>query len=167
MSLAWYSTLLPFVRRKQMGLTFDKPMTLSYKMYWFGKESQLLCVALIMQLKFSVFFMFIWPFLHIYVFICVYLQLDLCSEMAKYLARASTPFALWFPEPFSVVCCCFSNYCAYHLGILVGCNIGSTSDWFGCNNGWNCSLIGILFNYAVVENPVAKLKYVFARQFVF
>ena len=47
MSLAWYSTFLPFVRRKQMGLTFDRPMTLSYKMYGFGKESQLLCVALI------------------------------------------------------------------------------------------------------------------------
>ncbi|PNX78384.1 hypothetical protein L195_g034362 [Trifolium pratense] len=92
--------------------------------------------------------------------------MDLCSEVAKYLARSSTPFALWFPESFSMVCCSFSDYCAYHLGILVGCNIGPRPDWSGCNYGWNCSLIGILFDYAVVENPVAKLKYVSASLFV-
>ncbi|KAG5029588.1 hypothetical protein JHK87_013102 [Glycine soja] len=78
--------------------------------------------------------------------------------MAKYLARSSTPFALWFPESFCMGSCYFSNSGAYHLGLLVDCNIGSRPDWFGCNNGWHCSSIGILFNYAVVENSVAKLN---------
>ncbi|XP_027919117.1 uncharacterized protein LOC114178092 isoform X2 [Vigna unguiculata] len=85
-------------------------------------------------------------------------KLDLCSKMAKYLARSSTPFALRFPESFCMDCCCFSNFGAYNLGILVDCDIGSRSDWVGCNNGWYCPSIGFLFNYAVVENSVAKLK---------
>ena len=86
--------------------------------------------------------------------------------MAKYLARSSTPFALRFSESFCMGCCCFSNSGAYNLGLLVDCYIGSRSDWFGCDNGWYCSSIGFLFNYAVVENSVAKLKYVFYGLFV-
>ncbi|MED6130995.1 Calpain-type cysteine protease dek1 [Stylosanthes scabra] len=78
--------------------------------------------------------------------------------MAEYPARSSAAFALWLPESFSMGCCCFSNSGAYRLGLLVNCNTGSRSNWFGCNYGWHSSSLGILFNYALVENPVAKLK---------
>lgn len=74
-------------------------------------------------------------FTDVILFVGFCFQLDLCSEMAKFLAWSSTPFALWFPESFCMVCCCFSNYGAYHLGLLVDCNIESRPDRFGCNNG--------------------------------
>jgi hypothetical protein len=54
----------------------------------------------------------------------------------------------------------FSNCGADHMGLLVDCNIGSRHNWASCGDGWHCSSTGILFNYAMVENTMAKLKYV-------
>lgn len=96
----------------------------------------------------------------IFLLLKFYFQLDFCSEVAKYLARSSTSFTLWFPESVCMDCCCFPNSGAYYLGFLVDYNIGSRPNWFGCNNGGHCSITGILFYYAVVENTMAKLKYV-------
>lgn len=86
--------------------------------------------------------------------------------MAKFLARPSTSFALRTSESICMDYCYFTNSGAYNLGILVDCNIGSGPNWFGCNNGWHCSVIGFLFHYALVENAVAKLKYVSSGLFI-
>lgn len=61
--------------------------------------------------------------------------------------------------------CNFSSSSTNHMGKLVGCNIGSTYNWSGCNNGWYCSSTGFLFNHALVANTMAELKYVFPRPF--
>lgn len=54
----------------------------------------------------------------------------------------------------------FSNRGADHMGVLADCNIGSRHNWACCGDGWHGSSTGILFNYAMVENTMAKLKYV-------
>lgn len=56
--------------------------------------------------------------------------------------------------------CYLSNRGAYYMGKLVNHNIGTGHNWFSCNNGWYCSFVSILLNHALVENTVAKLKYV-------
>ncbi|TYK09969.1 calpain-type cysteine protease DEK1 [Cucumis melo var. makuwa] len=52
----------------------------------------------------------------------------------------------------------FSNHGADHMGVLADCNIGPRHNWACCGDGWHCSSTGILFNYAMVENTMAKLK---------
>ena len=54
----------------------------------------------------------------------------------------------------------FTNRGADHMGLLVDCNIGSRHNRASCGDGWHRSSAGLLFNYAMVENPMAKLKYV-------
>ncbi|KAG6736631.1 hypothetical protein POTOM_060495 [Populus tomentosa] len=54
--------------------------------------------------------------------------------------------------------CCISSFQCLSCGKLVNCNIESGYNWSGCNHGWNCSSIGILFNHALVENTMAKFK---------
>lgn len=88
-------------------------------------------------------------------------QLDFCEKMARYLAGDASPFALWFLESVCMDGCYFSSCGAYCMGMLVDCNIGSRYNWVGCNNGWYCSFVGILFDHALVEITMAKLKYVF------
>lgn len=98
-------------------------------------------------------------------FPCFSFQLDICQKMASYLARAASPFALWYLESVCMDGCYFSSCGAYFLGMVVDCNIGSRYNWVGCNNGWYCSSFGILFNHALVENTMAELKYVFCWPF--
>ena len=56
--------------------------------------------------------------------------------------------------------CYISGCSAYPVGMLVDCDTPSGHYWFGYNNGWHCTSFGILFNHALVENTMAKLKYV-------
>lgn len=56
--------------------------------------------------------------------------------------------------------CYFTSGGAYCLGMLVDSYTGSRHNWFSCCNGWSCSTFGILFCNALVENTMAKLKYV-------
>lgn len=88
-------------------------------------------------------------------------QLDLCQKMAEHLARSTAGYIMRFLVSLYMDDCCFSSCGSYRVGILVDCNIRPRYNWFGCNNGWNGPIIGILFNYALVENTMAKLKYVF------
>ena len=86
-------------------------------------------------------------------------QLDFCQKMAEYLTRTSTGYAMFFFISIGMGGCCISSCGAYHVGMLANHNIRSRYCWSGCNNGWHCSFIGILFNHAVVEDSMAKLKY--------
>lgn len=88
-------------------------------------------------------------------------QLDFCQEMARYLTGASAWFIVWSAVSLFLDICYFSNCDAYYMGMLVDNDIGSRYNWFGCNHGWHCPFVGILFNHALVENTMAKLKYVF------
>ena len=88
-------------------------------------------------------------------------QLDLCQKMATYLTRSSAGHIVSFSLSICMDDCCISSSNACHVGKLVNCNIESGYNWSGCNHGWNCSSIGILFNHALVENTMAKFKYVF------
>lgn len=56
--------------------------------------------------------------------------------------------------------CRISCCCAYHVGMLVGCNTPPGHNWSGYNHGWHCASVGILCNHALVENTMAELKYV-------
>ncbi|KAK6235751.1 hypothetical protein SCA6_011088 [Theobroma cacao] len=85
-------------------------------------------------------------------------KLDFCQEMAKYLTRTSIGYAMWFSISIGMGSCCISSSGTYHVGMLANHNIGSRYCWSGCDNGWHCSFIGILFNYAVVEDSMAKLN---------
>ena len=87
-------------------------------------------------------------------------QLDFRPKMAKFLTRASAGNIVWFLVSVCVDGCYFSSCGAYWLGMLVNLDTGSRYNWFGCDNGWHCSSFGILFNHALVENTMAKLKYV-------
>lgn len=88
-------------------------------------------------------------------------QLDICEKMAEYIARTAAGYIVWIAVSLSVDGCGFSGHCSYHLGKLADWDIGPRYRWFGSHYGWDCSLIGFLFNYALVENTMAKLKYVF------
>lgn len=88
-------------------------------------------------------------------------QLDICQEMARYLTGASAWLIVWVAVSLCLDICYFSNCDAYYMGKLVDNDIGSRYNWFGCNHGWHCSFVGVLFNHALVENSMAKLKYVF------
>ena len=87
-------------------------------------------------------------------------QLDLCQKMAIYPTRSPAGHIMSFSLSFCMDNCCISGSNAYHVGKLVNCNIASRYNWSGCNHGWYCSSIGILFNHALVENTMAKFKYV-------
>ncbi|KAG6781829.1 hypothetical protein POTOM_014744 [Populus tomentosa] len=84
--------------------------------------------------------------------------LDLCQKMAIYPTRPSAGHIMSFSLSFCMDNCCISGSNAYHVGKLVNCNIASRYNWSGCNHGWYCSSIGILFNHALVENTMAKFK---------
>lgn len=87
-------------------------------------------------------------------------QLDLCQKMACHSKRTPAWYAMWVSF-FDSMDDCRISYCgSYNMGKLVDCDIGPGFDWFGCYNGGYCSLVGFLLNHALVENPVAKLKYV-------
>lgn len=79
--------------------------------------------------------------------------------MAGFLTRTSAGNIIQFPVTVFMDGCDFSSAGAYHMGLLVDINIGPRYNWFGCNHGGDCSSFGILFNYALVENTMAKLKY--------
>lgn len=68
---------------------------------------------------------------------------------------------MWFSVSLCMDNCYLSSCGTYYMGMLVNCNIGPRYYWSGCNNGWYCSSVGFLFNYALVENTMAKLKYVY------
>ncbi|KAK4780068.1 hypothetical protein SAY87_016174 [Trapa incisa] len=89
------------------------------------------------------------------------LQLDLCQKMACYSKRTPARYAMRIPF-FVCMDYCHISYCgSYNMGELVDCDTGTRFDWFGCYNGGNCPLVGILLNHVMVENPVAELKYAF------
>lgn len=94
------------------------------------------------------------------IFFCAFPQLDLCSKMAGTFTWTSTGSTLQFPLHLGMDNCCFSCRSAYLVGILVDLDTWTGYNWFSCNNGWHCSSFGILFDNALVENPMAKLKYV-------
>lgn len=87
-------------------------------------------------------------------------QLGICKKMAKYITRTSAGCNMSSSVSVGMDGCFISSCCAYHVGMLVDCNTWSGYSWSGYNNGWNCSFIGLLFNHALVENTMAKLKYV-------
>lgn len=59
--------------------------------------------------------------------------------------------------------CDLSGCGACYMGMLVNVDIGARYCWSSCNNGWKFSASGILLNNALVENTVAKFKYVLLR----
>ena len=104
----------------------------------------------------------IFYFLIFFNYFCTFaFQLDFCQKMARYLTGASAWLIVWDAVSLCLDICYFSDCDAYYMGMLVDNDIGSRYNWFGCNNGWHCSFVGILFNHALVENTMAKLKYVF------
>ena len=106
-------------------------------------------------------------FFLIFLIICMFaFQLDFRQEMARYLTGASARLIVWSAVSLCLGICYFSNCDAYYMGMLVDNHIGSRYNWFGCNNGWYCSFVGVLFNHALVENTMAKLKYVFLWPFI-
>ena len=93
-------------------------------------------------------------------------QLDLCKKMAEHLARTTAGCIMRIPISLCMDSCYFSGCRSYRLGMLVDCDIGPRYNWSGSHNGWDCSVIGFLFNYALVENAMAKLKYVLPSIFL-
>lgn len=67
---------------------------------------------------------------------------------------------MWFSFHGFMDCCYFTSGGAYCLGMLVDSYTGSRYNRLSCCNGWSCSTVGILFCNALVENTMAKLKYV-------
>lgn len=92
-------------------------------------------------------------------------QLDLCKKMATSFTGTSVGHDMWFSMFVCLGGCNFSSYGASYMGMLVDHNLGSRYNWIGCNNGWHCSSIGILFYHALVENKMAKLKCVISHSF--
>lgn len=96
------------------------------------------------------------------VFFSQYLfQLDLCQKMAGFPTRTSAGSILWSSFPLCMDNCYFTSRGAYCMGMLVNCDIRPRYYWSSCCNGWSCSTFGILCCNALVENTMAKLKYVF------
>lgn len=87
-------------------------------------------------------------------------QLDICKKMAEHLARTTAGYIMWTPISLCMDNCHFSSCRSHNLGMLADCDIGPRYNWSGSNNGWDCSAVGFLFNHALVENTMAKLKYV-------
>lgn len=94
------------------------------------------------------------------ILLCSLVQLDLRSKMARIFTWTSAGNILWFPLPLCMDNCHFSSCSAYFVGMLVDHDTRTGYNWFSCNNGWHCSSFGILFCNALVENTVAKFKYV-------
>ncbi|MBA0552813.1 hypothetical protein Golob_023592 [Gossypium lobatum] len=89
----------------------------------------------------------------------VLFQLDFRPKMAEYFTRTSTGYAMCSFISSGMGDCFISSCGAYHVGMLANHNIRQRYCWSGSNNGRHCSIIGILFNYALVEDSMAKLKY--------
>ncbi|MBA0851502.1 hypothetical protein Goshw_020885 [Gossypium schwendimanii] len=88
----------------------------------------------------------------------VLFQLDFRPKMAEYFTRTSTGYAMCSFISSGMGDCFISSCGAYHVGMLANHNIRQRYCWSGSNNGRHCSIIGILFNYALVEDSMAKLK---------
>lgn len=81
--------------------------------------------------------------------------------MAQVLTRAAAGNIMWFLVFVGLDSCHISSSGSHRMGLLVNCDIGSRYNWFGSYHGWDSSSFGVLFNNAVVENTMAKLKYAF------
>lgn len=81
--------------------------------------------------------------------------------MAKTCTGAAVKCTLQFPLYIRMGDCSFSCCCGYHMGEYSNIPFKPRYNWIGCHNGWYSSLIGILLDNALVENAMAKLKYVF------
>lgn len=64
------------------------------------------------------------------------------------------------PLSFGMDCCGFSSSDINHLGEFTHRDTGTRCDWISYNNGRFGFFTLILFNNALVENTMAKLKYV-------
>lgn len=62
--------------------------------------------------------------------------------------------------PLFMVNCSFTGHGADCMGMVVNSDIRARYNWSGCYNGWSCSAVGLLLCNALVENTMAKLKYV-------
>lgn len=80
--------------------------------------------------------------------------------MADFPARISAGNIMWSSFPGFMGYCYFTSGGAYCLGMLVDYDTGERYNWFSRCNGWSCSTFGILLCNALVENTMAKLKYV-------
>lgn len=87
-------------------------------------------------------------------------QLDICQEMANICARTSTKHTL---QPFDS-CCMACCHFPYNSSACVGehpyRSSGKEHNWFSCYNDGCCFAFVILLYNALVENTMAKLKYV-------
>lgn len=87
--------------------------------------------------------------------------------MARNSAGPSVKCNMHFSVCFCMGYCSLSNCSSYHLGDVVDFNLGSRYYRAGCHNGWCCTVAGILCYHALVENTMAKLKYVASPYFIF
>lgn len=88
------------------------------------------------------------------------IQLDICKEMARDYTRVSLKCNMQFAVSVCMGCRPFSNCCSNSMGKFSHCTFGPKYYWFGCDNGWHCSVASFLFDNALVEDTMAKLKYV-------
>ena len=57
--------------------------------------------------------------------------------------------------------CSLSHRSGDGMGKYTYCTFESEYNWIGCNNGRHSSFVGLLFYHALVEDTMAKLKYVY------
>ena len=87
-------------------------------------------------------------------------QLDICKEMASICARTSTKHALQLFDSCCMACCHFPYSSSARVGGHPYRSSGKEHNWFSCYNDGCCFSFIILLYNALVENTVAKLKYV-------
>lgn len=87
-------------------------------------------------------------------------QLDICKEMANICARTSTKHTLQLFDSFCMACCHFPYSSSACVGEHPYRSSGKEHNWFSCYNGGCCFAFVILLYNALVENTMAKLKYV-------
>lgn len=92
--------------------------------------------------------------------LCFVTQLDICKKMASICARTSTKHTLQFFYSFCMACCHFPNSSSACVGEHTYRSSGKEHNWFSCYNGGCCFAFVILLYNALVENTMAKLKYV-------
>jgi hypothetical protein len=89
------------------------------------------------------------------------IQLDICKEMAGICARTSTKHLVQLFDSFCLAHHHFPNSSGTHVGKRPYCSSGKEHNWFSYNNGGHCFASVILLYNALVENTMAKFKYVF------
>ena len=87
-------------------------------------------------------------------------QLDICKEMASICARTSTKHPVQFVDSFCLARRHFPYSSAARVGKFPYCSSGKEHNWFSYNNGGYCFAFVILLYNALVENTMAKFKYV-------